>query len=436
MLVLDNKMIQVTAQTSKLTTPLPSSYRKIFTARDRVTFEFDLFTSPENNNTIIGFILNRDIKNSACRIQDYFGVDFRNTSDGKIEPSFYRTEECSKKEAFRLSGIRTVRSSVNKIKLVKTGYSWSIYINGLFSQEFYLYEDIQFSSISNSPGLVKLDNFKATVSTVEFDQAQPTSEITVSDNPLWAICIGIEDYSQCPPCMKLGRLSFPVEDATEYYNFLKNYLGVPLSQLTLLTDNTEFKPTKENILQAITTAARNAKANDNIIIFLSGHGLDGNFCTSNGGLLYPEINEALTNKPIKKLLIADACHAGSWAESKTARSKGGDTLDSKEIFLKMLRRHGSTTSYVLACMPNEVSWECFDGNRNHSVFTYFFLQSLKDCEAARENPIILLGDVKKYVAEKVTQETRNGYYDGTNEGPQNPYIPEDCDLKYPISFCK
>ena len=79
-----------------------------------------------------------------------------------------------------------------------------------------------------------------------------------------ALIIGINDYKT-----PLAQLKTPVKDATQVNAILRQKYGF---NTILLTDDTPNKPTRENILDALTDLTQSLKDGDNLLIYYAGHG--------------------------------------------------------------------------------------------------------------------------------------------------------------------
>ncbi|PBK88892.1 hypothetical protein ARMGADRAFT_345497 [Armillaria gallica] len=80
-----------------------------------------------------------------------------------------------------------------------------------------------------------------------------------------ALCIGI-DYRR-----QRIELQGCIKDAKSIVKFLTEH-GYRAQDITLLTDETDDKPTKENILNALTSLVKGAQKNDSLFLHYSGHG--------------------------------------------------------------------------------------------------------------------------------------------------------------------
>ena len=106
---------------------------------------------------------------------------------------------------------------------------------------------------------------------------------------------------------------------SEQYNY---------NSIEMLTDDTELKPTKHNILNLLRNLIKESKSCQEIFIHYSGHGTyiyDRNSdekdkkdealvpidYTSNGLLVDDELNQIIANTECTTRIVLDCCHSGS-----------------------------------------------------------------------------------------------------------------------------
>ncbi|HND88992.1 MAG TPA: caspase family protein, partial [Saprospiraceae bacterium] len=127
---------------------------------------------------------------------------------------------------------------------------------------------------------------------------------------IWAVVVGVSRYTAMP------SLKFTDDDAYRFYTFLRSVEGgqVPENQISILVDE---DATRENILKKMREQFLKADQNDVVLLYFSGHGLDGCFLPMdfdgyNNKLRHEEIKKIFQQSKAKhKLCIADACHSGS-----------------------------------------------------------------------------------------------------------------------------
>lgn len=186
---------------------------------------------------------------------------------------------------------------------------------------------------------------------------------------IYALVIGIATYQHMP------SLKYTDDDAYQLYAFLKSLEGgaIPNENMKVLVDDVA---TKNNILLSMDQLLSKAGADDVILLYMSGHGLEGSFVSSdfdgyNNQLSYNEINDIQKKPKVKnKLLIADACHSGSLVASRC--SWYVSAVNNYYNILENLE--SGDTAMLLSSAAKEVSLE-YSGLRQ-GVFSHFLMQGL------------------------------------------------------------
>ena len=418
----------------------PKELTNIFNKSTVITLEFD-FSFDDNGKS--GYSLNNfglmyDLHNVTddCPGGNFYELYFTREND-EIQTAFRKNDNCHLGEArFYKQGSSVPLKALNHLAITKSGLRYSIQVNGQVVLELNFVGNISLNSLRYSRGQYSFDNFNAYSNVVELPNlSQPTPTPTRVLPKIWALCVGIEDYSGYPGYPdNISDLNYCIDDAQSYYSFLSSVRGgnIPTVQLKLLTSARQ--TTNENILLVANEMFSKAAENDLVIVFLSGHGGSGYYCASNGELRYEEINKILESSRAKrKLLLADACHSGTWASQKDVFAPRGQKLTDDEalkLFYSELSASSRNVMYLLAAGPNELSWE----KNGHGIFTYFFIEGLS-CKAKKANsPIITVGDVYNYLSERVYNATKNEIYQG-RLSPQHPILGGQVNLDMPVSIC-
>lgn len=272
---------------------------------------------------------------------------------------------------------------------------------------------------------------------VENQPALPTQATYIQDvvytpairlPEIWGVAIGVSQYEN----QSIPSLKYPDNDAFGIYSFWKSPEGGALDDehSEVLVDDAA---TKSMVTKTMRTVFSKAKQNDLAIFFFSGHGLKGSFLpTDYDGddikLYHNEINKILTECPAKnKLVIADACHSGSYIASKG----GQDNHPSEENRLQYLSALNNTQPgivYLLSSMANEESLEV--STLHNSIFTYFVLRGLKGEANVNKDNFVTIKELFDYVYINVTD------YAGKLGKVQTPVIKGDYDPNMPVSVVK
>ena len=116
----------------------------------------------------------------------------------------------------------------------------------------------------------------------------------------YLVAVGVADY----PGTDMD-LTLPDNDARAIVEVYKKNQKVTYVLLT----NSE--ATKDRITRAIKQVFAQAKKDDIVVFFFSGHGYNGGFCAYDGNISYKQVREAMAkSKCTNKMMFVDACHAG------------------------------------------------------------------------------------------------------------------------------
>ena len=221
---------------------------------------------------------------------------------------------------------------------------------------------------------------------------------------IWAVAIGVSQYEN----QTIPALKYPDNDAFGMYSFWKSPGGGSLDDehSEVLVDDAATKAMVTNTLRNVFSRAQE---NDLAIFFFSGHGLKGSFLTTdydgdNIRLYHSEVNKILAECTAKnKLVIADACHSGSYIASKGSPNKQ-PTKENQQLFFTELNKAQPGIAYLLSSQSDEESLEV--STLHNSVFTYFVLRGLKGEANQNSDSIITLQELFDYVHLNVTDYAR------------------------------
>ena len=191
--------------------------------------------------------------------------------------------------------------------------------------------------------------------------------------------------------------------------------------------------TKAVVLHSLRAVFSKAKENDLAIFFFSGHGLRGSFLpTDYDGddirIYHSEINKILAECPAKnKLVIADACHSGSYMAAKGVKDNH-PTKENTAHYFNELSKAQPGIAYLLSSQADEESLEV--STLHNSVFTYFVLRGLKGEANANGDNIVTIKELFDYVHLNVTD-----YADKLGK-VQTPVIKGTYDPNMPVSVVK
>ena len=231
---------------------------------------------------------------------------------------------------------------------------------------------------------------------------------TQAQATIYAVVVGVSNYAH------IRGLRYCDDDAREFYQYLRGEEGlrIPASQVTLLLDE---EASNENILRAMYQQFAKATAEDVVILYFSGHGDRGYFCSYNtersgvgGTLLHSDVKKAFQSSEASiKLCFADACHAGTMFQPQ----KQGLVFQSATA-----ADFDTQVAVFMSCRSDETSLE--SGETQRGVFTYYLMKGLKGRADANGDRQISIAELFAYTSKNVR------HYGETQAGghAQNPTL--------------
>lgn len=162
---------------------------------------------------------------------------------------------------------------------------------------------------------------------------------------VFLVSVGVAEY----PNPK-NNLFLPVKDATTMAELYQQNNG---ASVTLITNK---NATVQHILEMMKKEFAQAKEDDIVVLYFSGHGMRGSFCAYDGLLTYKRIREAFaTSKCRNKMIFADACMAGGIRQYKK-----GDKEAQKMNVLLFLSSRDNESSQETPYMKNGFFTSCLE----------------------------------------------------------------------------
>lgn len=242
--------------------------------------------------------------------------------------------------------------------------------------------------------------------------AQKPDEAKPLPSRQWALLIGVQNYDKANP------LRHTVNDVVQLAKTLQTRGGLTKDHILEITDDSKdprFQPLKASLLAELPKWLNKVGSNDQILVYFSGHG----FRDKDGKLyLAPKdvdpADPATTGIPVEwfreqiaacpasfKLLILDACFAGSEKGEQEARSVTskdlGDTFKDLERVVTLASSAADEKSMI---------WE----DKKQSLFSYWLNQGLKGHADTGDDGAVDIHELYEYVWQRVkhTAETRFG----------------------------
>lgn len=239
--------------------------------------------------------------------------------------------------------------------------------------------------------------------------ARPVDVVPDQEVKIWAVIVGAAQYQH------LQTLNYTDDDAYQLYAHLRSPQGGALKdqQLRLLIDEAA---TRTGIMQAIRQTFQQADANDVIIFYFSGHGIQNAFLPidydGNSNLLYHhELRQEIERSPARhKLVIGDACHAGGMA------FRSSSPQEALRAYYRTFEQTNGGMALLMSSKSVEYSIE--DRGLRSGVFSYFLIKGLKGAADRDNSGIVSVDEIYQYIYHNVRSYTGNaqspqlfGYFD-------------------------
>lgn len=165
---------------------------------------------------------------------------------------------------------------------------------------------------------------------------------------VYLVCVGIADYPGTENDLRISD-----NDAKTIAKIFEATNGATTA--TLVNE----EATSVALISKMRTVFAEAKADDTVILYFSGHGSPGALVCHDGILTYQSIFNVMKRcKAKKKIIMADACYSGKMRTSK----KQSDSFNSQSIML------------FLSSRTNELSQET---RYQNSLFTIYLERGLR-----------------------------------------------------------
>ncbi len=232
---------------------------------------------------------------------------------------------------------------------------------------------------------------------------------------VWAVLVGVSSYKHMKP------LRFTDDDAYRLHSFLKSPEGGAISddRMHILVDESA---SKQNILKKLRKIASRAGKDDCVLFYFSGHGIKGSFLPidyngTRNKLHHDEIQTIFNSSKAKtKILIADACHSGSFG----TRAKNAEVNNTLGQYYKALSATYGGTALLLSSKAEETSIE--SNGLRQGIFSHFLIRGLKGSADENTDKVVTIQELFRYVEANVNTYT-NGYQTPVISGKYDKNIP-------------
>lgn len=217
-------------------------------------------------------------------------------------------------------------------------------------------------------------------------------------NNVFALIIGNENYATRTSVKSEVNVPFAQSDAVVFKEYVEKTLGVPMENITLLTNATKLQ--MENSIDRICKLAQTYNGEAEVIVYYAGHGLcdeeknsylipvDVSGVQVKQGIKLGEVYRKLGElKKVKSTVFVDACFSGGARNGELLASRGLK-IEPKEDVVKGNVVIFSATSGSESALPYK--------EQQHGMFTYYLLKKLKESTGN-----VSYGELSDYLRDEV-----------------------------------
>jgi formylglycine-generating enzyme required for sulfatase activity len=232
----------------------------------------------------------------------------------------------------------------------------------------------------------------------------------LSQASTFVIAAGVEQYDD----PQVSRLTYAVADARSVASAFRAS-GVPPKTVVLLTSDVKDaakRPTRINLLRAFGQVKQQATADDKLVFFFAGHGVERNgeqyllgSDTQRDLLEETALPMAVVNKALDGLACGEVLFLIDACRNDPKAGRGDADAELSEEFARGLRpRIGGPTAKprlvatLLACDAGQRAWESPEDG--HGAFSMYLVKALSG-QAAGENGRVTLSSLAEYVGREV-----------------------------------
>jgi hypothetical protein len=231
----------------------------------------------------------------------------------------------------------------------------------------------------------------------------------------YAVVVGIARYSDTSG--GITSLQFADRDAQEFRDFLLSPGGgsFPKDNIRLLLND---DATSQNVRSALFTFLTKAQPQDEVVLYIAGHGAPDPHDPRNlylltydtklddmGGTAFPmyQLQDVFTRvlKAKRVVTFADTCHSYGFS-GEQARGKKSNNLVNQYL---ARFANDSDRAVITASDISQLSYESDKWGGGHGVFTFFLLKGLHGEADFNKDGTVTAGELFSYIHDNVNKET-------------------------------
>jgi len=230
---------------------------------------------------------------------------------------------------------------------------------------------------------------------------QPAPDKLYGTGNRWAVLVGVDTYEDIA---NYGALRLSMKDVEAIREQLITG-GFDSARIRLLTDTTDEKPSRANILTALKAVADATEPDDLLLFYYSGHGeekgdasylvaRDGRHLTlSDTAVSISRVKELMDGAAARaKVIVLDACHSGADIGGKGPKPM---TVE----FINRVFEQAEGMAILASCKQGQLSYE--SQAIGQGVFTHFLLEALGGEADRDEKGFVTVQDASRHVVNGV-----------------------------------
>jgi Caspase domain len=247
------------------------------------------------------------------------------------------------------------------------------------------------------------------------DAKHPPSKPDRAAADKYAVVVGISHYSDTAG--GLTSLQFADRDAQQFRDFLLSPDGgsFPKDNVRLLLNE---DATSQNVRSALFTFLTKAQPQDEVVLYIAGHGAPDPNDPRNlylltydtklddmGGTAFPmwQLQDVFTRvlKAKRVVTFADTCHSYGFSGERAHGKKSNNLVN------QYLARfaNDSDRAVITASDISQLSYESDKWGGGHGVFTYFLLKGLRGEADFNKDGTVTAGELFAYIHDNVDKAT-------------------------------
>lgn len=196
---------------------------------------------------------------------------------------------------------------------------------------------------------------------------------TAAEAKNYVVCVGVSDYPG-----EMIDLFVSHRDAELMTNLFRRNGDAEIRCIT------NHDATVKNVVRAMNETYQKAGSEDAVILFFSGHGLDGGFRCYDGVLRYTTVNNCMRqSRSARRFVYADACMSGGMRKNKR----------------QIMEEEGGSILYFLSSRTKEPSREL--PKLQQSAFTHYLANGMKGMADTNGDRVVTARELYNYVSNNV-----------------------------------